>query len=64
MVKGRRNVNFEDINTKPSTGKTFEFWLEEYLRSTSIKVTSWQCQEKQLSFSWHLQIDKKYQYNV
>ena len=25
MVKGRRNVNFEDIDTKPSTGKTFEF---------------------------------------
>ena len=44
MVKCRRNVSFEGMDTECSTGKNDRFdYCEEYLRSTSNKILSWQC---------------------
>ena len=44
IVKSRRNVNFEEIDTKRSTGKMMDFgYCEEYLRSISNKILLWQC---------------------
>ena len=44
MVKCRGNVNFEEMDTQRLTGKMMEFDnCEEYLRSISKKILSWQC---------------------
>ena len=44
MVKFRRNVSFEEMDTERSTGKNDRFdYCEEYLRSISNKILSWQC---------------------
>ena len=43
MVKCRRNVNFEEMDTERSTGKMMDFdYCEEYLRSISNKILLWQ----------------------
>ena len=38
-------MNFEEMDTEPLTGKNDEFmdYCEEYLRSISNKILSWQC---------------------
>ena len=41
MVNGRRNVNFENIDTEPATGKNDGFWLlwgifKEYIKQNII----------------------------
>ena len=41
MMKCRRNVNFEEIDTEPSTGKNDGFWLlwgifKEYIKENII----------------------------
>ena len=42
MVKCRRNVNFEEMDTERSTGEIMDFdYCEEYLRSLSNKILLW-----------------------
>ena len=44
IVKCRRNMNFEEMDTEPSIGKKDGFYYcEEYLRSISNKILLWQC---------------------
>ena len=42
VVKCRRNLNFEKMDTASYTGKN-DGDDEEYLRSTSNKILLWQC---------------------
>ena len=43
IMKCRRNMNFEEMDTEPSTGKNDGFcYFEEYLRSIPNKILSWQ----------------------
>ena len=44
MVKCRQNMNFEEMDTEPSTGKLMDFdYFEEYLTSIPNKILLWQC---------------------
>ena len=43
VVKCRRNLNFEKMDTALTTGKMMGFdYCEEYLRGTSSKILLWQ----------------------
>ena len=56
VVKCRRNLNFEKMDTASYTGKMMEFGVE-YLRSTSNKCYYGSVKKSKCSFSCHLQID-------
>ena len=44
IMKCRRNMNFEEMDTEPSTGKNDGFcYFEEHLRSIPNKILLWQC---------------------
>ena len=44
IVKCRRNMNFEEMDTEPLIVKKDGFYYcEEYLRSISNKILLWQC---------------------
>ena len=48
IMKCRRNVNFEEIDSEPSTEKLMDFdYCEENLRSISNKILLRQCYERQ-----------------
>ena len=63
MMKCRRNVNFEKMDTEPSRRKNDGFWLlwvifKQYLKQNIITAV---LKKSKFSFRCHLQTDKKNQ---
>ena len=60
MMKCRRNVNFHEMDTEPSTRKNNRFWLLlEIFEKYTKKNYYGSVKKSKLLFKCHLQIDKK-----